>query len=168
MRIYLIGFMGCGKSHWGKALSEKLRIPFFDLDEQIVAHQGKPIVQLFAEHGEEYFRMVEKEVLYLISESHETFVMATGGGTPCFFNNIDYLKRMGTAVWLHCSPDCLHSRLLREREHRPLIRSLTDEQLRSFIARKYSDRRIFYRQAQVALQEEGLELDTLISQIFHH
>ena len=79
MKIFLIGFMGCGKTHWGQELSKKLSIPFFDLDEKIEEHAGTSITTIFAEKGEEYFRMLEKEVLYFITESHETFVMATGG-----------------------------------------------------------------------------------------
>ena len=84
MKIFLIGFMGCGKTHWGKKISQKLNIPFFDLDEKIIEHEGRSIPEIFEKDGEEYFRLVEKDVLHMITESHETFVMATGGGTPCF------------------------------------------------------------------------------------
>ena len=76
MKIFLIGFMGSGKTHWGKELSQKMDIPFFDLDEKIEEHEGKTIVQIFAEEGEEYFRLLEKDVLHLLTENHETFVMA--------------------------------------------------------------------------------------------
>ena len=85
MKIYLIGFMGCGKSHWGKQLSEKLKLPFFDLDEEIVKEENKTITEIFAKDGEEYFRQKEKDVLYTLTEKHHSFVLATGGGTPCFF-----------------------------------------------------------------------------------
>ena len=78
MKIFLIGFMGCGKTHWGKLLSEKLKIPFFDLDEKIEEHEGKQINAIFEKEGEEYFRLLEKDVLHLLTESHETFVMACG------------------------------------------------------------------------------------------
>ncbi|MDQ6610652.1 MAG: shikimate kinase, partial [Bacteroidota bacterium] len=81
MKIFMIGFMGCGKTHWGKQLSEKLQVPFFDLDSLIEEREGNNITTIFAEMGEEYFRMLEKDVLYLITERHETFVMACGGGT---------------------------------------------------------------------------------------
>src|SRR5688572_16388089 len=103
MKIFLIGFMGCGKTHWGKLLSEKLNMSFFDLDEKIVEHENRSVNQIFEQEGEEYFRLVEKDILHLLSESHETFVMATGGGTPCFYNNIDYLKKQGITVWINCS-----------------------------------------------------------------
>ena len=113
MRIYLVGFMGSGKTHWGKLISEKLNIPFFDLDEQIVASEGRSINEIFAKEGEEFFRLKEKEVLYMLTESHESFVMATGGGTPCFFTNIDYMNKNGVTVWFHCSVDCLFNRLIK-------------------------------------------------------
>lgn len=167
MKIFLIGFMGSGKTHWGKALSQKLALPFFDLDAVIEEQEGKKIKEIFAENGEEYFRMLEKDVLYLLTESHDNFVMATGGGTPCFFNNIDYMKARGTTVWLNCSVECLQERLQKEKAERPLIASLPDGELRAFIIRKYSDRKIFYQQASVILGEDALTLDKLMETTFH-
>lgn len=167
MRIYLIGFMGCGKTHWGRELSQKLQIPFFDLDSAIEEKEEKSVVDIFAELGEEYFRMLEKDVLYLLTESHESFVMACGGGTPCFFNNIDYMKSRGTTVWLNSSIDCLYNRLIKEKEKRPLVRSIPDDQLKGYIIKKYSDRKIFYQQAAVILSEDNVTLDQLIEKIFH-
>src|SRR5690242_1837460 len=128
MKIFLIGFMGCGKTHWGRQLGQKLNMPFFDLDEKIVEHEEKSIAAIFEKEGEEYFRLVEKDLLHLISESHESFVMACGGGTPCFYNNIDYLKRQGTVVWINCSTECLYQRLKKEKIQRPIIAGLSDEE----------------------------------------
>ena len=167
MKIFLIGFMGCGKTHWGKLLGQRLNIPFFDLDEKIAEHEGRSIPEIFAREGEEYFRLLEKDVLHLLSESHETFVMATGGGTPCFFNNIDYLKKQGTVVWINCSTDCLYNRLLKEKSQRPLISNIANSDLKSYIIKKYSSRKIFYQQANVILPEDQIELDHLVSRIFH-
>ncbi len=165
MRIFLIGFMGCGKTHWGKELSKKLGIPFFDLDDKIVEKEGKSINDIFSEKGEECFRLLEKEVLYLLTENHESFVMACGGGTPCFYNNIDYMNRNGTTVWINCSVDCLHSRLVKEREKRPLIKDLTDEQLKAYIVKKFGDRRIYYQQASVIINDNQVTLETLLNSI---
>ena len=167
MRIYLIGFMGSGKSHWGRLLSSKLTLPFFDLDKQIMDEEKKSIAEIFEEKGEEYFRMLEKEALYILTESHESFVMACGGGTPCYFNNIDYMKKQGTTIWLNCSVDCLHERLKKEKENRPLIKDLSDDQLRSFIIKKFSDRKIFYQQANVILNEDEIDIEQLTQTIFH-
>ena len=167
MKIFLIGFMGCGKTHWGKLLSEKLGVPFFDLDEKITEQEGRPIDEIFKTEGEEYFRMLEKDVLHLLTESHESFVMACGGGTPCFFNTIDYLKRQGTVVWINCSTDCLYQRLIKEKDQRPLISSIPDDQLKTFIIKKYSSRKIFYQQASVILPEENVTLENMLNKIFH-
>jgi shikimate kinase len=167
MKIFMIGFMGCGKTHWGKQLSEKLQTPFFDLDKLIEEQEGKTITEIFAEMGEEYFRMLEKDVLYMITESHETFVMACGGGTPCFFNNIDYMKSRGTTVWINCGTEILYSRLVKEKEQRPLIRSIPDDELKYYIIKKYSDRKIFYQQAHVILAEDDVTLEALIEKTFH-
>ena len=165
-KFFLIGFMGCGKTYWGRKLSKKLSFPFFDLDEKIVEHAGKSIPQIFEEEGEEHFRMLEKEVLYLLTESHEKFVMATGGGTPCFYNNIDYLKKNGTVVWFNCSADCLYHRLLKEKDKRPLISDVPNEQLKSFIIKKFSNRKIFYQQANVIINQDEISLGELVKKIF--
>lgn len=167
MKIFLIGFMGCGKTHWGKEISMKLKIPFFDLDAKIEESEGKKIQEIFDEKGEEYFRHLEKEVLYLLSESHETFVMATGGGTPCFFNNVDYLKKHGTVIWINCSVDCLYKRLLLEKDKRPLISKIPAQQLRSYIVKKFSNRKIFYQQANIILNEDDINIDQVLNKIFH-
>lgn len=167
MKIFLIGFMGSGKSYWGRRLSLKLGIPFFDLDEQVTRHAGKTIPEIFASEGEEQFRLLEKEVLYIISESHESFVMACGGGTPCFFNNIEYMNNAGITVWINPAPQVLFERLVNEKPGRPLIRDLSDEQLRSFISRKYADRKIYYEQAGVIVEDEPLQLDKMVEKIFH-
>lgn len=159
--------MGCGKTHLGRIISAKLNFPFFDLDEKIVEHEGKPISEIFQKEGEEYFRLVEKDVLHMITESHDTFVMATGGGTPCFYNTIDYLKKQGTVVWINCSTDCLYKRLLKERETRPLLADIPDKELKSYIIKKYSSRKIFYQQASVILPEENPDIDSIVSKIFH-
>ena len=167
MKIFLIGFMGCGKTHWGRLLGQKLNIPFFDLDEKIAEHEGKTIHQIFDTDGEEYFRLLEKDVLHMISESHDSFVMATGGGTPCFYNNIDYLKKQGIIAWINCSTECLYNRLVKEKAQRPVISRMSDSELRSFIVKKYSGRKIFYQQANVILPEESITLEKLVNEILH-
>ncbi|MFL5738864.1 MAG: shikimate kinase [Flavisolibacter sp.] len=167
MKIFLIGFMGSGKTHWGKLLSEKLRMPLVDLDDKITEHTGVPIPEIFEKQGEEYFRLLEKDLLHLFSENHESFIMATGGGTPCFYNNIDYLKKQGIVVWLNTSTESLYQRLVKEKDKRPLIKNIADAELKSYIIKKYSSRKIFYQQANVILPEENLSLDNLVSKIFH-
>jgi len=166
MKIFLIGFMGSGKTHWGGLLSEKLGIRFFDLDEQVTEHAGKSIAEIFSTEGEEQFRLKEKDVLHLITESHESFVMACGGGSPCYFNNIDYMNQAGTTVWINVSLDILFERLVKEKDKRPLIKDLSAEQLRAFINKKFADRKIYYEQADVTVDEEPVQLENLIEKIF--
>jgi len=167
MRIFLIGFMGSGKTYWGRKLSEKLGIRFFDLDEQVEEQAGKSIVEIFDADGEEKFRLLEKEVLHIITESHDSFVMACGGGSPCYFNNIDYMNRQGTTVWINTPLDVIYQRLYDEMDKRPLIRKFTTDQLKNFIGRKFADRRIYYEQASVFIDQQPVELEHIIQKIFH-
>ncbi|MEQ1678471.1 MAG: shikimate kinase [Chitinophagaceae bacterium] len=167
MKIFLIGFMGSGKTHWGRLLSEKLGMRFFDLDEQVTEHAGMSIPEIFEADGEEQFRLLEKEVLHILTESHDNFVMACGGGSPCYFNNIEYMNRSGTTVWINAPLDILFERIVKEKEKRPLIRELSDEQLQGFIAKKFSDRRIYYEQARLSVDEAPVQLEQLIDKIFH-
>jgi shikimate kinase len=159
--------MGSGKSHWGRQLSEKLNIPFFDLDEQVVNSEGRSINEIFDNYGEEYFRLKEKGVLHIITESHASFVMACGGGSPCYFNNIEYMNRSGTTIWLNTPVNVLFNRLLKEKDHRPLLKELTNEQLMGFIIKKFSDRKIYYEQADIVIDDEEISLDHFIERIFH-
>ena len=167
MKIFLIGFMGSGKSHWGRLLSQKLSIPLFDLDAQVEEYAGKSIAEIFATEGEEHFRMQEKDVLHIITESHESFVMACGGGSPCYFNNIEYMQQAGTTVWINTALEILFQRLVKEKEKRPLIKELSDEQLKSFISKKFADRKIYYEQADIKMDDEPVQLEKLIEKIFH-
>lgn len=162
MRIYLIGFMGAGKSFWGKRLAQAIGYPFYDLDSAIEDSQGVSINELFSSLGEEGFRVVEKECLHLITESHADFVMACGGGTPCFLNNIEYLKRSGKVVWLHPPLAVLVRRLIEERAQRPLLKDIEPEALSGFIQKKMADRRLYYEQAHYRVELEQVDIPALI------
>ncbi len=159
--------MGSGKTHWGRLLSRKLSIPFFDLDEQVTEHAGIPISEIFATKGEEHFRLIEKDTLHIITESHESFVMACGGGSPCYLNNIEYMNQSGMTVWINTPLDILFQRLVNEKDKRPLIKDLSDEQLQYFISKKFSDRKIYYEQASITVDEKGELLDKIVQRIFH-
>ena len=159
--------MGSGKTYWGRLLSEKLNLPFFDLDEEIVNAESKSINEIFAREGEEYFRLKEKEVLHSIAENNTTFIMSCGGGAPCYFNNIEYMHKVGTTVWLNTSIDTLYSRLLKEKEQRPLLKNLSDDNLRIFIKKKFADRKIYYEQADMKVEDENITLERFIEKVFH-
>lgn len=167
MKVYLIGFMGSGKSYWGRKLSASLNFPFFDLDDVIVLREGKPITEIFAEKGEEYFRLLEKDTLVNLTEAHESFVISCGGGTPCFFGNIDFMKENGKVIWLNTSTPVLIERLLKEKQHRPLLSDIPDENMKSHIIKKLHDRKMYYEQAHLSLHEEELTLEQIKEAILH-
>lgn len=160
-RIFFIGFMGSGKTHWGKLLAEKLAIPFFDLDEVIVKTEEKTIPEIFSNEGEEYFRYKEKEILEQLVDDHESCIISCGGGTPCFFNNIDFMKKVGEVIWLNTALDVLVQRLIKEKQNRPLLKMIPDAELKTFIFKKLQDRRLYYEQADIIIKEENLSIDRL-------
>lgn len=160
MKLFLIGFMGSGKTHWGTLLAAKLRFPFFDLDKVIAELEQKNIPEIFSEKGEEYFRYKEKEVLEKLVEEHQQFIISCGGGTPCFFNNIQFMKKNGTVIWLNTQIDILVNRLLKDKSKRPLLKNIADKELKPFILKKILSRKLYYEQAHVILNEETLSVDT--------
>jgi shikimate kinase len=162
MRIYLIGFMGAGKTHTGKILSKKLNVPFFDLDDLIESNEQKTIPEIFDLEGEEYFRTVERDLLYEITEAKEAMVLSCGGGAPCFFNNIDYMNQNGITVWIDTPYDILLGRLRAGKSKRPLLKDLTDEQLKAYILKKSADRRIFYERAKLKLDQKEILIDDIV------
>lgn len=168
MRIFLIGFMGSGKTHWAKQLAGQLKIPFFDLDSVIEEREERTIAQLFADRGEEAFRMKEKETLEQLIDEYPSMVLSTGGGTPCFFNNIERMKKYGVVVWLNTHVEILLSRLMKEKETRPLIKNLADDDMRSYIIRKLNERKMYYEQADVVIDNEhSIPMNEFIQTILH-
>jgi len=157
--------MGSGKTHWGKILSRQTALPYFDLDEVIVASEKRTIQQLFHDKGEEYFRVKEQEVLQALAEDHENVIISTGGGTPCFFNNIDFMRQQGKVIWLNTSVDILLERLLKQKHSRPLIKNISDSELKSYIIKKLQDRKMYYEQAHVMLHEEVITTESLLKSI---
>ncbi len=123
MRIALVGYMGCGKTSLGQQLSEKIAIPFIDLDQWIEESEGLKIAELFATKGENYFRVKESEALKQVLQTHQTLILATGGGTPCFFNNMYFLNESCKTVYLQCSPKKLLERISSDKNIRPLLSS---------------------------------------------
>jgi shikimate kinase len=168
MRIFLIGFMGSGKTHWGKQLASQLKIPFFDLDTKIEEKEARTIAQIFAAVGEEAFRVKEKETLEQLIDEYPSMVLSTGGGTPCFFNNIERMKKYGVVVWLNTHVEILLSRLMKEKETRPLIKNLADDDMRSYIVRKLNERRMYYEQADVTIDNEhSIPMNEFIQTVLH-
>ncbi|MDO8366495.1 MAG: shikimate kinase [Saprospiraceae bacterium] len=150
--LFLIGFMGCGKTHWGRLLAKKTGLPFLDLDDWISQKSGESIAQIFAEKGEHGFRVLERDALQALEDLPRS-IIATGGGTPCFFDNLDWMNEIGTTVYLKTSPTLLAERLHQEKEFRPLLAEVQDHDLQDFIAQKLEEREHFYLQAKVILAQ---------------
>jgi shikimate kinase len=157
--------MGSGKTHWGTRIAEKLQIPFYDLDAVIVNNEGMNISEIFLNKGEEYFRYIEKQTLEDLVNREENFVLSAGGGTPCFFNNIDFMKRSGKVLWLNTSLEALNQRLMKEKISRPLLKGITENGLRAYIIRKLSERKMYYEQADLMVHEEATDLESFISML---
>ncbi len=152
MRIFLLGFMGSGKSHVGRELAALLKCPFHDLDARIEARAGCAVSEIFATRGEAAFRQMERDALRQLPDE-EWSVVATGGGTPCFHDNMDWMNARGLTVFLDASPALLARRLFPERHKRPLIAHLNDmPALTAFIESELNQRRPFYEQAHLTVQ----------------
>lgn len=161
--FFLIGFMGSGKTHWGKIWSSALNIPFVDLDDAIETKEGMAINSIFAEKGETYFRKIETAVLHEIANGTGDVLISCGGGTPCFNDNMEWMNAVGTTIYLKSSPATLALRLQKEKGKRPLIKDVEENNLESVIAEKLSQREFYYNQATVTLPEENINDQSLIS-----
>lgn len=159
MRIFLLGFMGSGKSFSGKRLAEKFGMSFIDLDAYIEAKEGRTIREIFEEEGEDYFRKVERECLHEMAEKEMT-IISTGGGTPCFFDNMKWMNDRGITVFLETSVDVLANRLFNEMKKRPLLKDFSKEELKKYIEKKLEERNPFYHQTQILYnqKEEGQDV----------
>ena len=164
MKIFLIGMMGSGKSHWMEKLGRKLKVPRYDLDSLIEDVEDRSVTQIFKESGEEHFRKMESIVLKWFADREE-FILATGGGTPCFHNNMEWMNNEGITIWIDEPTDILVERLLPERSHRPAISKLSEKKLRSYLEEKIAERKPFYSQAKFVVSGDDINEEYLLSLI---
>ncbi len=150
VRVILIGYMGAGKTTIGKALAQDLGITFYDLDWYISNRMRKTIAQIFEERGEEGFRQIERNMLHEVAE-FEDVIISCGGGTPCFFDNIDYMNQQAPVVYLKAEPDVLFKHLAMSKNDRPLLRGKSQEELIAFIKDQLEKREPFYTKASYSL-----------------
>lgn len=155
-RIILIGYMGSGKTTVGKALSKATGMMFYDLDWYIESRMRKTVSQIFAERGEEGFRQIEYNMLHEVAE-FENVIISCGGGTPCFFDNMDYLNQQGDVVYLKATPETLYKHLLMAKVERPLLKDKTPEQLIDYITEHLKERAPFYEKARHTLDVNVLD-----------
>lgn len=155
-RVIIIGYMGSGKTTLGRALSRTMQLPFYDLDWYIETRMHRTVSQIFEERGEEGFRLVERNMLHEVAE-FEDVIISCGGGTPCFFDNMDYLNAQGDTVYLKASPSVLCAHLKMARTERPLLKGKNDGQLKEFIEEQLQKREPFYSQAHHVLDVDVLD-----------
>ena len=156
IRLFLIGFMASGKTTLGRALADDLGLTFIDTDNYIECRYRQTISQLFATRGEEGFRQYERSILHEVAD-FEDVVIAAGGGTPCHFDNMDYMNERGITVRLLCPPDVIFTRLRISHTPRPLVNGKTDDELRAYIADTLAAREPFYSRAHYVFASHQLE-----------
>lgn len=155
MKIFLIGLPGAGKSFWVKKLSKKLKCGGYDLDNLIELAEERTINEIFKEDGEDSFRKSEAELLRWFVEK-KTYVLATGGGTPCFNGNMDWMNSQGLTVWLNEPIAIIAARLIEEKDHRPLIKNLDAAGINKFLVEKLEERKPYYSQAAIIIDQPNM------------
>ena len=156
MRIFLIGFMGTGKSYWGKIWANQHNLTFIDLDVEIEKKTGLSIEEIFEKKGEDIFRDVETDSL-MEMEQYDNCIIACGGGTPCFKNNMDWMNENGITVLLNSTPSKIQENIINDNKERPLLKKINKAELLFFIEMKLKERMDFYNKASIRL--EAVELN---------
>ena len=179
MIVFLIGFMGSGKSFYAKGLSEFLHVPFVDLDHFIEKEQAMSITEIFEKMGEPSFRALESVAIKqvyadLLTRTTETThindilgIISCGGGTPCFNDNMEWMNKHGLTIWVNAPEEIILERLMKEKETRPLVASLTEEELRGFIHQKLLERKPYYEKAQSVIANHQITIHEFINTIQH-
>ncbi|PHR46196.1 MAG: shikimate kinase [Fluviicola sp.] len=159
--IFLIGFMGVGKSSLGKKLANKLKVPFLDTDDLLEQKFDVSIAEYFSKYGESAFRNAEKQLLQ--EYDFGKAVVATGGGLPCFYENMKIMNDKGITIFLNRPAKELKQRLIHAKKQRPLIKELSDSELLLFIEEKLNERLPFYLKSQITLNRDSQTIDQIIS-----
>ncbi|KFF00085.1 shikimate kinase [Chryseobacterium formosense] len=165
MVISLIGYMGSGKSHISKILSDKINFKLIDLDKEISWRNKLTIPEIFEKKGEIYFRKLERETLEEILATQENIVLSLGGGTPAYYNNMEIINHNSKSIFLRASISTLVERLSKQKEKRPLIAKITDEDLPEFIAKHLFERNIFYSKAQFSISTDNKTPEDIVKEI---
>lgn len=157
---------GSGKTTLGKIIAKKLSLPFMDLDDKIVEKEKRTIPQIFQKEGETYFRKLEAEILREISLTHETFLLATGGGAPCYHDNLEFIRQQGLSIFLEVSVQELVNRLiLMGLDSRPLLKDFTEDQLLAEIQQKLNVRLPYYIKADIVVNVDDLDTERVVDRI---
>ena len=153
MKIVLLGYMASGKSSIGKLLSKKLSMKFLDLDDYIINKEGMSIAEIFEKKGEVYFRVIENKYLKEVLNTKDQFILALGGGTPCYANNMEEINKGNTvSIYLQGKTKTMIDRLIKKKSKRPLIASLADDKIPEFVAKHLFERRLYYELAKITVE----------------
>ena len=155
MLLFLVGYMGCGKSSIGRPLAKRLGMQIIDMDTEIERRCGMSLRDFYSEHGEQEFRRYEHEVLQELTKAENT-VVATGGGVPCFFDNMSLMNEAGITIYFKLSPEKLAARLEYGKNKRPLLRGKSQQELVSFIQENLQQREPYYAQARLIVEGDRL------------
>ena len=165
MRIFLVGFMGAGKSVIGRRLAKSLDLSFYDLDEEIESRYKMSVSSIFKKYDEACFRKLETSVLESLSQN-DNFVLSCGGGTPCFGNNMELMNSLGTTIYIKVQAEELASRISASYHKRPLTEGKSDEELASYVAATLNAREPFYAKSKITVDGSGTDRDALTERIF--
>lgn len=168
MKIILLGYMASGKSSIGKIVAEKYTLPFIDLDDYIEKQEGKSVSAIFKDKGEIYFRRKENECLQELLQYENDFVLSLGGGTPCYANNMQLINESTTSIsiYLQAKVGTIVDRLKNEKEQRPLVANLNENDLDEFVAKHLFERSFFYNQATYKINIDIKDKETICSEIY--
>ena len=162
MNIFLIGFMGSGKSAVGRKLALRMGYGFIDMDDLIEKQEGASVREIFRNKGEKEFRKMERKTLEALLRQ-DKLVIATGGGVPCEAGNMDLINKYGISIYLKMDPSALYDRLKTRQSNRPLIKDLSEAELKEFIIEKLSDRESYYRQAKFTVDGTQRDVDGILA-----
>ncbi|MGV4415335.1 shikimate kinase [Chryseobacterium sp. T1] len=165
MLISLIGYMGSGKSHISKLLSQKINYKLIDLDHEIILKHQLKISEIFEQKGELFFRKEEKLILDEILDQEKDVILSLGGGTPVYYDNMENINRYSTSIFLQASVPTLTERLLKQKNKRPLIARLTDADLPEFIAKHLFERNVYYSKSQFSVNTNERTPEDIVAEI---
>jgi shikimate kinase len=165
MNLFLIGLPGSGKSTLGRELAKLLGLKIVDTDAEIIQVEGKSIEAIFADQGENYFRETEQAILKNISENDGQLI-STGGGMPCFFDNMDHMNQRGISIFIDVPVETIHQRLIGQRsQNRPMLVGKTDEEVLNFLKLKYEERIPFYAKATVCVKGSNIKVNEIVAEL---
>lgn len=165
MIISLLGYMGSGKSHISKNLSQKINFELIDLDQKISEHHQQTIPEIFQNKGEIFFRKEEKRILEEILDSKDNIILSLGGGTPVYYNNMEIINEKSKSIFLRASVKTLTERVLLQKHTRPLIAKLEDSDVPEFIAKHLFERNAYYSQAHFIVDTDSKNTNLISDEI---